>query len=46
MTTDADLDRAIAETVIAAYEMFADHETDETTERHHRERANAMRAES
>lgn len=46
MTTDYDLDRAIRDTVIAAYDLFADHESDETTERHYRDRANAMRAES
>jgi hypothetical protein len=39
-----DIDQAIHEVVIAAYEMFADHETDETKEREYRARAAAMRA--
>jgi len=38
-----DLDQAIHEVLIASYEMFADHELDETTERYYRARANEMR---
>jgi hypothetical protein len=46
MTIDAELDRAIHETVLAAYELFADHESDEATERHYRARVEAMRVQS
>ena len=42
--TTPDLDKAIRDVVIASYEMFADHEPDETIEREYRARAAAMRA--
>jgi len=40
-----DIDQLISEVVIASYEMFADHETDETKKHEYLTRAEAIRAE-